>query len=64
LKNEKAIQGKYGEVNNDLNLHALDYNTIEDMKKIKANIFMLNIFSLSQQRGILHDAFKSQETQT
>ena len=33
------------------------------MNKIKANISMLDIFSLLQQRELLHDAFKPQETQ-
>jgi hypothetical protein len=65
IKNdEKVIQGKSGQVNNDSNSHALDYNVIEDMKKIKANISMFDICSLPQQRELLHDAFKPHETQT
>jgi hypothetical protein len=60
--NEKVIQGKSGQAKDDSNLHALYYNVIEDMKKIKANISMFDIFSLPQQRELLHDAFKPHET--
>jgi hypothetical protein len=59
-----VIQEKYGQAKNDSNSHTLDYNVIEDMKKIKANISMFDIFSLPQQRELLHDAFKPHETQT
>jgi hypothetical protein len=62
--NEKVIQGKSGQVNNDSNSHALDYNVIEDMKKIKSNISIFDICSIPKQREILHDAFKPQETRT
>jgi len=59
IKNdEKVIQGKFGKVNNDSNSHALDYNVIKDMKKIKHNISMFDIFSLLKQCELLHDAFK------
>jgi hypothetical protein len=61
--NEKVIQGKSAQDRDDSNLHALDYNVIEYMKKIKVNIFMFDIFSLPQQRELLHDSFKPHETQ-
>jgi hypothetical protein len=61
--NEKVIQGKPRQVKENSNLHALDYNVIEDMKKIKSNISMFDIFSLPQQCELLHDAFKPHDTQ-
>jgi hypothetical protein len=42
---------------NDSNTCALDYNVVEDMKKMKENISMFDICSLPQQRELLHDAF-------
>jgi len=62
--NGRVIEEKYRQVKNDSNSHALDYKVIEDMKNIKANISMLDIFSLPQQSKLLHDAFKPHETQT
>jgi hypothetical protein len=46
--NQKVIQGKPVKSKKDSNSHALGYNVIEDMKKIKSNISMFDIFSLPQ----------------
>jgi hypothetical protein len=60
--NEKVNHDKSGQAKDDSNLHALDYNVIKDMKKIKANISMFDICSLPQQHELLHDVFKPHET--
>jgi hypothetical protein len=62
--NEKVIQEKFEHAKNDSSSHTLDYNVIEDMKKIKDNISMFDIFPLPQQSELLHDAFKLHETET
>jgi hypothetical protein len=58
LDDEKVIKKEYGQVINDPNLRTLDYNFIEETKKMKDNILMFNMFSLTQQCELLHDAFK------
>jgi hypothetical protein len=45
------------------NMHAFDYNVIEDMKKTKANISMFDICSLPQQHDLLHDTFNPNNSQ-
>jgi len=45
------------------NMHALDYNVIDDMIKMKANISMFDICSIPQQRDLLYAAFNPNNAQ-
>jgi hypothetical protein len=55
--NDKTYEPKFSQTIKDSNTHALDYNVIEDMKKIKSNMSMFDIYSLPHQCELLHDAF-------
>jgi hypothetical protein len=61
--NNKTCETKSNQTMNKSNMHALDYNVIEDMKKTKANISMFDICSLPQQHDLLHDAFNPNNSQ-
>jgi hypothetical protein len=63
VNNSKKCDPKSRQTMNNPNTHALDYNVIEDVKNTKANISMLDICSLQQQRDLIHDAFNPDNTQ-
>jgi hypothetical protein len=54
---------------NPINIHTqespkLDYNIVEDLKKLKANILVMDMCRIPQQKDFLLQALKSVETPT